>query len=216
MHTKRLKSLAIAAAVILTVGLLALLHYHLPRGEVVTLTGTEVMRFRGGVDEAAVDQVPKGGASHDVRLVYARSLDRASVRSYRNEDAIWYGKFDSGTLTSQVQAILSDQQKGQEVFVLAVTQGWRVEWMSMYPNLLSVMAVEKDYVYWPLHAAAIIVGLLGIAGGLFWLGRRLYWTARGAAQTAVTTVRDAVGGAASEAGKSAAARAAPKDPGLFR
>lgn len=204
---KNIRRVAIAAAAFALLGLGIFFHYYLPRGEVVVLTGTEVMRFRGGVDEGAVDQAPTSGATRDVRLIYARTPEGKAPRTYRNEDAVWYAKFDSGTLNSRVQSILHDQQKGQEVHILALSYGWRIEWWSSYPNLLSVRIVEPGYVYWPWHAALVLLVLFGALGGIGWWALKAARAARRAAEDAVSSARDRIEAVVDGAGD-AAARAA--------
>lgn len=213
----RFRGLAIAAAAVALVGFGLFAHYYLPRGEVVVLTGTEVMRFRDGVDEAAGDQERSSGTTRDVRLIYARTPEAKSVRTYRNEDALWYGKFDSGTLNSVVQSILLDQQKGTEVRVLALSYGWRLEWLSEYPNLISIVVVGSDYVYWHWHAALVIAILIGLLAAIMWWTRKAVRAARKAAEGAVASARGRLNAVVAEAGETAARAArsvqgAPRPP----
>lgn len=196
---KPFKTLAIAVAVSAAAVLGSFVHYYMPRGEVVVLTGTEIMRFDNGRDGAAVDAT-HDGPTRDVRLIYARTTDAKSVRTYRNEDAIGYLKFDSGSLNSEVQSLLLDQQKGQELHVRALSYGWRIEFFSMYPNLISLKKVAPGYSYFPWHAISLL-GFIGLmlaaaAYGVFRVVRAGKAAAQAAAERAAQAARDAAEAAA--------------------
>jgi hypothetical protein len=124
----------------------AFLHYTLPRTDIVRITGTDVVRvdtskfnawFYAGSDagNATVD-------SRDVRFINAVDEDR-SARVYRNQDTGWgwppYFKFDSANL--QAEANDYDGDAVQE-WVAVRHYGWRLEFLSIYPNALSIRGVE--------------------------------------------------------------------------
>ncbi len=182
--------LALSAGILSTGVVLATAHYALPWGEVVVPTGTEVMRFTNGVDEGSTTTgAGPGATSRDVRLFYARTPDGSGVRTYRNEDAFLFLKFDSGTINSKIQSILLDQGRSrEELHVLAVSQGWRIDWLSMYPNLISLEVVPAGYTHYQWRALTILFLLIAGLGALGWwlvrLFRRASTVARAAAARA--------------------------------
>lgn len=185
---------ALSAGILTSALLLAGAHYALPWGEVVVPTGTEVMRFTNGVDEgSATTGAGPGAQSRDVRLFYARTPDGSGVRTYRNEDAVFFLKFDSGTINSKIQSILLDQARSkEELHVLAVSQGWRIDWLSMYPNLISLEVVPAGHTHYQWRALSIIVlMLLGFGAAGWWmvrLFRRASIAARAAADKATASL----------------------------
>ncbi|MEM7488034.1 MAG: DUF1523 family protein [Pseudomonadota bacterium] len=126
--------------------LAAFLHYTLPRTDIVRITGTDVVRvdtsglngwFYAGPDAGNTTQ-----DSRDVRFINAVNENR-NARVYRNQDTGWgwppYFKFDSGNL--QAEANDYDSDVAQE-WVAVRHYGWRIEFLSIYPNALSLRGVE--------------------------------------------------------------------------
>lgn len=190
----RLALLAVGAAFLCFLSVEAF-HY-LPRGEVVVLTGAQNMRFSDGVDDGADHGQHGKGVSRDVRLIYARSHDGdKTVRTYRNEDVTAYLKFDSGTVNSEVQSILLDQtEKGKPIPVLVLYYGWRVSFLSWYPNIISLRVVSDDFVYWPWHMALVVLLVLGGLGAIAYFTRRGLLLARAKAGTAARSVSEGIRG----------------------
>lgn len=175
----KIRKAAIAVALLATTFVAVEATRLLPRGEVIELTGAQNMRFSGGVDDGAEREGKHGSEGRDVRLVYARSAKDKSIRTYRNEDVSVYLKFDSGSLNSKVQSILLDQQEKQHpIPVLALYYGWRVAWLSMYPNLINVTEVAPGYVYWPWQAGMIVAFVLAGTFALVYFVLRGYRAVR--------------------------------------
>jgi hypothetical protein len=139
----RIFKLTMLAILVLFVG--ASLHYNLPDREVVRITGTEVIR----VDPTRLNRMFYGApdtgnasvASRDVRFINAVDEDRRA-RVFRNQDTgFWppYLKFDSGNL--QAEAADFDSDVTPE-WVAVRHYGWRIPWLSIYPNALSIRPVE--------------------------------------------------------------------------
>ena len=130
---------------VLTVGLF--LHYVLPRHDVVRITDTETRlqsfsawnRMFYAQEDAGIVE----GTARDVRFISAvRPNDRVIV--YRNEDTGWiwppYFKFDSSNLQAQAADLRSDRAAPQ--WVVVTKYGWRIPFLSVYPNAVGIRAVD--------------------------------------------------------------------------
>lgn len=170
---------ALRIFVILIVGLF--LHYVLPGKDVARITSTEVIRtdfsavnrlFYAQADAGATEQTTR-----DLRLINTvrkrtwlfgliRGGDQTMV--YRNEDTGWiyppYFKFDSSDLQAEAAAEISTQEPYD--YVLVTHYGWRIRFLSIYPNAVSVKPVEGPDVR-PIPWVNMIVFALLIAGVLF-------------------------------------------------
>ncbi|MEM9099056.1 MAG: DUF1523 family protein [Pseudomonadota bacterium] len=125
----------LATALLLTIG--GFLHYSLPDRDIVHIVGTEVVRMDNQLqedgslvnkDQPRINAVwPDGGAS-----------------VYRNEDTDWswppYFKFDSANLQAEAQNYAN--RGGERTYVVIRHYGWRIPWLSMFPNALSVRDAE--------------------------------------------------------------------------
>jgi len=141
--------------VVLVAGLF--LHYVLPQQDVARVVSTEVIRtdfsavnrmFYAQADAGATDL-----GSRDLRLINAvrkrtflfgliRGGDRTMV--YRNEDTGWiyppYFKFDSANLQTEAQDLQSSPSDPQ--WTIITHYGWRIPFMSIYPNAVTVEAAS--------------------------------------------------------------------------
>ncbi|MFC4236312.1 DUF1523 family protein [Thalassospira xianhensis] len=176
----------------------AFLHYITPRGEVVVLTGADVVRFDDDHDSASTTTSSREDnqkkKSRDVRINSAQTLDGKSVRSYRNEDNNFYLKWDSGSVQSEVNAILLNQSRSPELLhTLVYRMGWRIEpVLGWYPNMLSVEVVPADYVYYPVREAifvSVVFAILAAVALVIW--RTIRFVRKEATDT-VTKVRNSV------------------------
>ncbi len=141
---------------VLVVILLMGLDYVLPDREIVRIVGTEVVRKETST-----------GQPRDVRFVNAQYPD-GSPRVYRNEDAPWYLKFDSGNLQARAQAYAkADPPK----WVVVRHYGWRIPILSMYPNAISLKEVPSPDVR-VLPWERIVLAVLLVV--LYFLARR-WW-----------------------------------------
>lgn len=149
-------------------------HYTLPQRDIVRIVNTDVRRIDFGENSifwAAPDtgQDPTT-ANRDVRFIETfYQNDRPMV--YRNEDTGWgwppYFKLDSSNLQAEARDLVSAKESPQWV---AITHyGWRNEFLSIFPNAVSVRPVAGPDVR--LIPWANIVILTTLALFLFWLWR---------------------------------------------
>lgn len=132
--------------VVLIVGLF--FHYVLPQHDIVRITGTEVIRTdftaMNRLFYAQADSGNAEGTTRDVRLINA-VRENGRVIVYRNEDTglIWppYFKFDSSNLQAEAQDLTSTKASPQ--WVVVTHYGWRIPFLSIYPNAVGLRAVDS-------------------------------------------------------------------------
>jgi hypothetical protein len=121
-------------------------HYTLPQNDVVRIVNTEVRRVDFGENSifwATADTGQDATAiNRDVRFIEAfYQTDRPMV--YRNEDTGWgwppYFKLDSSNLQAEARDLVSTKAEPQ--WVVIRHYGWRNEFLSIFPNAVSVRAV---------------------------------------------------------------------------
>ncbi len=127
----------------------AFLHYTLPDRDIVYITNTSnrLMTFGSnsifwaspdvGSDEVA------GAIQRDVLFIDAVRAN-GNVAVYRNEDTGWiwppYFKFDSSNLQAEARNLVSTSANPQWVAVRHY--GWRLPFLSIFPNAVSITPVE--------------------------------------------------------------------------
>ena len=132
-----------------------LFHYVLPQHDMVKVTSTEVIRTDfSSFNRLFYAQTDAGGEeqpTRDLRLINTQKQqtmllgfvqrDASKVMVYRNEDTGWiwppYFKFDS----SDLQAEAANLAKGDE-WVVITHYGWRIRWLSIYPNAIGARVVS--------------------------------------------------------------------------
>jgi hypothetical protein len=131
----------ISRALIIVVSLIvgAALHFYLPSTAVAYLVGSEVKRTESKKNENKL---------RDVRYVVARRISDSSTLMFRNEDMSWppYFKFDSGTLSGKA---MDWSDRNPKPPVLVTYYGWRIPFLSMYPNATSLEIVDQHYNHIP-------------------------------------------------------------------
>lgn len=125
----------------------AVLHYTLPQRDVVYVTNTynRVVQFgENSMFWSSPDvgtNIEAGVVSRDVLFIEAtRANGRPAV--YRNEDTgLWppYFKFDSSNLQAEASNLTSSALSPQWVAVRHY--GWRVPWLSAFPNAVAIYPV---------------------------------------------------------------------------
>ncbi len=113
--------------------------------------------------------VQNAQGQRDVRFINtARANGKPYV--YRNEDTGWiwppYFKYDSSNLQAEATDFKSDVANPRWVSV--TSYGWRISWLSIYPNAISMRPVAGPDVKpfnWP---AQIILAVLGAILFLIW------------------------------------------------
>ncbi|WP_298429699.1 DUF1523 family protein [uncultured Jannaschia sp.] len=125
----------------------AFLHYTLPQTDIVRVVDTDVRRVDFGENSIfwADGDVGSGAtaANRDVRFIETvRPSGRVSV--YRNEDTGWgwppYFKLDSSNLQTEATDLVSTAVAPR--WVALRHYGWRSEFLSIFPNAVSVREVE--------------------------------------------------------------------------
>lgn len=127
--------------------LAAFLHYTLPQRDVVRVTGTEIIRKDfSGVSRLFYAQADSGDSdvgNRDLRLINTSRTD-GSVSVYRNEDTGFgwppYFKLDSSNL--QAEAADATSTRDAPEWVVVRHYGWRSPFLSIYPNAISIRAID--------------------------------------------------------------------------
>lgn len=159
---------------ILIIGLF--LHYVLPQKDIARVTSTEIIRTDfTGLNRMFYAQADSGTselATRDLRLInserrksYLFGLVRGDYGTmvYRNEDTGWiwppYFKFDSSDLQAEAAAEISTSEPYQ--WVQITHYGWRIRFLSIYPNAISVTPIDgPDHRPTPWFNIIFFVGLI--------------------------------------------------------
>ena len=165
-------------------GLIAgFLHYTLPQHDIVRIVNTEVQRVDFGANSifwASGDTgSTTGTVNRDVRFIEAfYENDRPMV--YRNEDTGWgwppYFKLDSSNLQAEARDLVSTKDNPQ--WVVLRHYGWRNEFLSIFPNAVSVRAVDSPDVRIIPWVNIVILTLLLAAFWAIWVRWRRFREAR--------------------------------------
>ncbi|MBW4981149.1 DUF1523 family protein [Mameliella sp. CS4] len=151
------------------------LHYTLPQHDVARITDTYEKRENPSDNPWFWSQANTGSAPGGPRDVFFIQTRRANndIMVYRNEDTGWgwppYFKFD----TSNLQAEAADLRSTAEnpTWVAIRHYGWRNEFISIFPNAVSIREVEgPDVTIIPWLNIIILVTL----AALFW-ALRVRW-----------------------------------------
>ena len=115
------------------------LDQHLPRHDIVRIAGTDIKRLDSSGFFDSESPTLQATKTRDVRFINT-VYPTGEVRVFRNEDTAWtfpwYAKFDSGNLQALAQALTSGADKPQ--WVVIESYGWRVPYLTMFPNALSI------------------------------------------------------------------------------
>jgi hypothetical protein len=151
------------------------LHYTLPQHDIVRITNTYNRLTTVGTENAWAYASPDTGTaessvSRDIRFIEAVYPDE-SVIVYRNEDTGWvwppYFKYDSSNLQAEGTNLKSPKETPRWVSV--THYGWRLPFLSIYPNAVSVHEVASPDVRIIPWVNIIVLTALGL--GLFMLRR---------------------------------------------
>ena len=125
----------------------SVLHYTLPQHDIVRISDTYEKRVDFGENSIfwanqGTGEL-EGTANRDVFFIQTvQTNDRVMV--YRNEDTGWgwppYFKFDTANLQAEAGDLKST--KADPSWAAIKHYGWRNEFLSIYPNAISVRAVE--------------------------------------------------------------------------
>ena len=140
----RIVKWTIVLALVLVIG--GLMHYTLPRQEVVRIVGVETRLETLGWNRIFFSSAPTGQAASDTRDVRYIETVRPSGRELvlRNEDTGWiwppYFKFNSSDMQARARDLVSTS--AEPVWVAVRYYGIRSVLFSIYPNILGVRVVE--------------------------------------------------------------------------
>ncbi len=126
-------------------------HYTLPQHDVARITDTYEKRIDFGENSIFWAAADTGNAvtsvNRDVFFIQTR-LSNDNVMVYRNEDTGWgwppYFKFDTTNLQAEASDLKSVAETPQ--WIVIKHYGWRNEFMSIFPNAVSVRAVDDPNV----------------------------------------------------------------------
>ena len=126
----------------------AFFHYTLPQHDVARITDTYEKRIDFGENSLFWTSADTGNATttanRDVFFIQTR-LNTEEVMVYRNEDTGWgwppYFKFDTTNLQAEASDLRSVAETPQ--WVVIKHYGWRNEFMSIFPNAVSLRAVDS-------------------------------------------------------------------------
>jgi hypothetical protein len=146
------------------------LHYTLPQRDIVRITNTynrlTTVSWENSWAYASPDLgTAEGVETRDIRFIEA-AFPNGKVIVYRNEDTGWfwppYFKYDSSNLHAEAANVKSTETAPKWV---AVTHyGWRIPWLSIYPNAVKVRVVEgPDVRLVPWLNALILLALAVVA-----------------------------------------------------
>ena len=167
---KASKTVKYALQALFIVLVAVVLHYNLPRTQVAQIVGTDVKRLDSTArGKSAGNLQGQGVKVRDVRFINAQSQS-GKVEVFRNEDTGWgwppYMKFNSADITAEAQTFATAEGKP---WVLLKYYGWRIHIFDMYPNIISLKQVPRDYKHIPWFN---LVFLLVLAGGSLFVIRR--------------------------------------------
>ncbi|MGJ8626257.1 MAG: DUF1523 family protein [Sulfitobacter sp.] len=125
----------------------AFFHYTLPQVDIARVTDTYEKRIDFGENSIFWAQADIGtdgtAVNRDVFFIQTRRA-KGDVMVYRNEDTGWgwppYFKFDTSNL--QAEAADAKSSPADAKYVAIKHYGWRNEFMSIFPNAISVRPVD--------------------------------------------------------------------------
>ena len=165
-------------AIVLFWGFIALfLLYTLPQNDIARVTDTYEKRMDLGNNSmfwARPEAGSSSSTSRDVFFIQTR-LANGDVMVYRNEDTGWgwppYFKFDSSNL--QAEAVDFKSTAAAPQWVAITHYGARFEFLTIFPNALSIRPVEgPDVRIIPWKAIIILIVLAAIFWALYVRWRR--------------------------------------------
>ena len=125
----------------------AFFHYTLPQVDIARITDTYEKRQVPGANSLFWTRGDAGSGTdpvgRDVFFIQTR-LANDNVMVFRNEDTGWgwppYFKFDTSNLQAEAVDLRSTATDAQ--YVAIRHYGWRIEFMSVFPNAVSVWPVD--------------------------------------------------------------------------
>jgi len=148
----------------------AFLHYTLPHQDVVRITDTYEKRIDPGSNSLFWAQADAGTdgsiPNRDVFFIQTRRAN-GNVMVYRNEDTGWgwppYFKFNTANLQAEAADYTSTADAPR--WAVLTHYGWRLEFISIFPNAISVRPVDSQD-YRPIPWLNIVILL--VLAGVYW------------------------------------------------
>lgn len=142
------------------------LHYTLPQHDIVQVVGTDNRRIDFGENSwfwASRDSGTAAAENRDVFFIQTR-MANGNTMVYRNEDTGWdwppYFKFDSSNLQADAAAAISSYENPR--YFSITHYGWRLKWMTIFPNAISLKPVAGPDVFIFPWANVILLVAFGI------------------------------------------------------
>ena len=135
--------------IVLVTVVFGFLHYTLPQQDIARITDTYEKRIDFGTNSMFWAKGDSGNATNatnrDVFFIQAfRRNDKPMI--YRNEDTGFgwplYFKFDTSNLQAEASDMISKKNDAAPQWVVVRHYGWRNEYLSIYPNALSIRAID--------------------------------------------------------------------------
>ena len=130
----------------LVAGCVAFLHYTLPQKDIVRIIDAYERRVDFGINSIFWTQSPTGTANLENRDVFFIDaiMPDGGLMVYRNEDTGFgwppYFKVDSANVNAEAKSLVSADD--DPVWVAITHYGWRSEFLTIYPNAISVATVS--------------------------------------------------------------------------
>lgn len=142
-----------AIRIIFVLFIVGLLHYTLPQQDIARITDTYEKRIDFGTNSLFWSGGDSGSAANttnrDVFFIQAfRRNEKPMI--YRNEDTGFgwplFFKFDTSNLQAEASDMISKKSEAETQWVVVRHYGWRNEYLSIYPNALSIRPIEDPNV----------------------------------------------------------------------
>jgi hypothetical protein len=162
---------------------LSILHYTLPRWDVVRIADTYERRETFGANSPFWSNARTGSGEGDVTrdIFFIQALTpEGRPMVYRNEDTGWgwppFYKFDSSNLQARANDMRSTPEEPD--WVAIKHYGWRSEFLTIYPNALRIKNVDgPDQGVIPWTSIVVLVGLAALFWAVYARWRR-FWDNR--------------------------------------
>jgi len=163
---------------------ISIFHYTLPQVDIVRVSDTYEKRVDLGENSLFWSQADVGSdgtlANRDVFFIQTRRA-KGDVMVYRNEDTGWgwppYFKFDTSNL--QAESADAKSTSGAPTYWALKHYGWRNEFFTIFPNAISIEAVDGPDASKPIPWLNIlIIGLFAAIAWAIWVRWRRFRMAR--------------------------------------
>lgn len=163
---------------------LGFFHYTLPQRDIVRVTDTYEKRIDFGENSIFWANPDTGNdpnvANREIFFIQTRRA-RGDVMVYRNEDTGWgwppYFKFDTSNLQAEAADLRSTS--GNPQWAVLTHYGWRNEFLSIFPNAISIRAIPTPQtpIGWP-WINIVILTLVAATSWAIWVRFRRFKAAR--------------------------------------